>query len=92
MLVEITIEDGVTGWGEDFGPARLTAPVVEFYAPLLVLLCHMILTRGRCFWRQQGQRGRTWTRPTVRQRRMVAMEFGTCRSGRTGTARLETAG
>ena len=40
MLVEITIEDGVTGWGEDFGPARLTAPVVEFYAPLLVLLCH----------------------------------------------------
>src|SRR3712207_463028 len=36
MLVEITTEDGVTGWGEAFGPARLTAPIVEFYAPLLV--------------------------------------------------------
>ena len=36
MLVEITTEDGVTGWGEAFGPARLTAPIVEFYAPLLI--------------------------------------------------------
>ena len=35
MLVEIATEDGVTGWGEAFGPARLTAPIVEFYAPLL---------------------------------------------------------
>ncbi|MBD0275121.1 MAG: mandelate racemase/muconate lactonizing enzyme family protein [Acetobacteraceae bacterium] len=36
MLVEVTTEDGVTGWGEAYGPARLTAPIVEFYAPLLV--------------------------------------------------------
>jgi D-galactarolactone cycloisomerase len=36
MLVEITTEDGVTGWGEAYGPARLTAPIVGFYAPLLV--------------------------------------------------------
>jgi len=36
MLVEITTEDGITGWGEAFGPARLTAPIVQFYAPLLL--------------------------------------------------------
>jgi D-galactarolactone cycloisomerase len=36
MLVEITTEDGVTGWGEAFGPARLTAPIVEWYAQFLV--------------------------------------------------------
>lgn len=36
MLVEITTEDGITGWGEAFGPAQLTAPIVEFYAPLLL--------------------------------------------------------
>ena len=35
-LVEIVGEDGNSGWGEAFGPARLTAPVVEFYKPLLV--------------------------------------------------------
>ncbi len=36
MLVEITTEDGITGWGEAYGPARLTAAVVAHYAPLLV--------------------------------------------------------
>jgi D-galactarolactone cycloisomerase len=36
MLVEITTEDGVTGWGEAFGPARLTAPIVRHYTPLLL--------------------------------------------------------
>jgi D-galactarolactone cycloisomerase len=35
-LVEIVGEDGTSGWGEAFGPARLTAPVVEFYKPLLL--------------------------------------------------------
>jgi D-galactarolactone cycloisomerase len=35
-LVEIIGEDGTSGWGEAFGPARLTAPIVEFYRPLLV--------------------------------------------------------
>ena len=43
-------------------------------------------------WRQQGQRGSTRTRPAVRRRRMLAIECGTCRSGRTGTARPETLG
>jgi D-galactarolactone cycloisomerase len=36
MLVEITTEDGITGWGEAFGPPELTAPVVAWLAPLVV--------------------------------------------------------
>jgi D-galactarolactone cycloisomerase len=35
-LVEIIGEDGASGWGEAFGPARLTAPIVEYYKPLLI--------------------------------------------------------
>jgi D-galactarolactone cycloisomerase len=35
-LVEIVGEDGNSGWGEAFGPARLTAPIVEYYKPLLI--------------------------------------------------------
>jgi D-galactarolactone cycloisomerase len=35
-LVEIVGEDGTSGWGEAFGPPRLTAPIVEYYAPLLL--------------------------------------------------------
>ena len=35
-LVEIVGEDGNSGWGEAFGPARLTAPIIEFYKPLLI--------------------------------------------------------
>jgi D-galactarolactone cycloisomerase len=36
MIVEVTTEDGITGWGEAFGPPELTAPVVAWLAPLLV--------------------------------------------------------
>ncbi|MGH7094730.1 MAG: mandelate racemase/muconate lactonizing enzyme family protein [Stellaceae bacterium] len=35
-LVEIIGDDGNSGWGEAFGPARLTAPIVEYYKPLLI--------------------------------------------------------
>jgi len=35
-LVEIVGEDGNSGWGEAFGPPRLTAPIVEFYKSLLI--------------------------------------------------------
>jgi D-galactarolactone cycloisomerase len=35
-LVEVIGEDGTSGWGEAFGPARLTAPIVDFYKELLV--------------------------------------------------------
>jgi len=36
MLVEIVGEDGLSGWGEAFGPPALTGPIVEFYKPLLI--------------------------------------------------------
>src|SRR5215472_12546226 len=36
MLVEIIGEDGSSGWGEAFGPSGLTAPIVEYYKPLLI--------------------------------------------------------
>ncbi len=35
-LVEIIAEDGTTGWGECFGPARLNAAVVQAFRALLV--------------------------------------------------------
>ena len=35
-LVEIVGEDGTSGWGEAFGPPRLTAPIVTYYKPLLI--------------------------------------------------------
>ena len=36
MLVEIVTEQGLTGWGEAFGPARITAVVAEWLTPLLI--------------------------------------------------------
>ncbi len=36
MLVEITTESGIVGWGEAFGPARITASVVAHLRPLLL--------------------------------------------------------
>src|SRR3954454_18262069 len=36
MLVEIVGEDGTSGWGEAFGPPRLTAAIVQHYRPLLI--------------------------------------------------------
>ena len=54
----------------------------------LVLLCHKFrrVERGvKAAW-QQGQRDRRLVRVTARRRRMVAIEFGTWRSGRSGGA------
>src|SRR3974390_1835907 len=36
MIVEIETDDGLTGFGECYGPARLNAAVVDSIAPLLV--------------------------------------------------------
>jgi D-galactarolactone cycloisomerase len=36
LLVEIVSEDGLSGWGEAFGPPLLTAPIVDFYKLLLI--------------------------------------------------------
>ena len=58
----------------------------------LILLCHNLFARVCCFCRQQGQRGSARMRSTVRRRRMLAIECGTCRSSRAGTARLEASG
>jgi len=36
MVVEVETEDGLTGWGECYGPARITAAAVFSVAPLLI--------------------------------------------------------
>ena len=36
MLVEIVGEDGTSGWGEAFGPSRLTAAIVQHYREPLI--------------------------------------------------------
>jgi D-galactarolactone cycloisomerase len=36
MVVEIETDDGLTGWGECYGPAQITAAVVESVATLLI--------------------------------------------------------
>jgi D-galactarolactone cycloisomerase len=36
MLVEIETDDGLTGWGECYGPAQITSAVVESLAGLLI--------------------------------------------------------
>jgi len=36
MVVEIETDGGLTGWGECYGPARMTAAVVEAVAPWLI--------------------------------------------------------
>ena len=36
-LVEVTTDEGITGWGEGYGPARVIRAAVEhFFAPLLI--------------------------------------------------------
>jgi len=60
-IVEIVTDEGVTGWGECFGPAGLNAAVVEAYASCLVGLDPL---RTEWIWamiynkyRDQGQKG-----------------------------------
>jgi len=55
---------------------------------LLVLLCYKFLGRS-CLTIgavQHGHRGSVLTRAAISRRRIVAIEFGTCRSGRSGGA------
>jgi D-galactarolactone cycloisomerase len=61
MIVEIETDDGIVGWGECYGPARITAAVVETMATLLVgqdplrteWLWHELYAR----FRDHGQKG-----------------------------------
>jgi D-galactarolactone cycloisomerase len=60
-LVEIVAEDGTTGWGECFGPARLNAVVVQAFKPLLIgadpLATDRIWQAIYNGFRDQGQKG-----------------------------------
>src|SRR5881227_3261102 len=63
-------------------------PVSTFPDHALVLLCHKFL-RGAGLAigaAQHGHRGNVVTRAVISLRRIVAIEFGTCRSGRSGGA------
>jgi D-galactarolactone cycloisomerase len=61
MVVEIETDDGLIGWGECYGPARITAAVVQSVAPWLIgqdplrteYLWQMIYARLR----DHGQKG-----------------------------------
>jgi D-galactarolactone cycloisomerase len=65
VLVEITCDDGTTGWGECLGPARLNAAVVAAYAPHLIgrspLDTEILWQELYNLLRDQGQRGLTMT-------------------------------
>jgi D-galactarolactone cycloisomerase len=60
-IVEITTEDGVTGWGECYGPARLNAAVVAAFRPQLVgepaLATDYLWQKIYNLFRDQGQKG-----------------------------------
>lgn len=64
-LVEITCDDGTTGWGECLGPARANAAIVSEMAPLIIgkdpLLIEPIWLEIYSQWRDQGQRGLSMT-------------------------------
>lgn len=61
MLVEIETDKGIVGWGECYGPARVTAATVDYIIPWLIgedplrsdYLWHMIYGRLR----DHGQKG-----------------------------------
>src|ERR1700677_1568555 len=60
----------------------------HFFSGLIVLLCHNLrrLPCAEIGPTQQGTRDSVATRATINLRRIVAMEFGTWRSGRNGGA------
>ena len=65
LLVEVSTDSGLTGWGECLGPARLNAAVVQGMAPLLIGQ-NPLETEKRWIevyhaFRDQGQRGLTIT-------------------------------
>jgi D-galactarolactone cycloisomerase len=61
VLVEVTTDSGITGWGEAFGPARMSYAAVEMIKPLVVgrdalasgQLSHDLYAR----FREHGQKG-----------------------------------
>jgi D-galactarolactone cycloisomerase len=64
-IVQIIADDGTSGWGECFGPARLNAAIIEAFKPYLL---GQDLRAGDLIWqtlynqfRDQGQKGLTIT-------------------------------
>lgn len=61
MLVEIVTDEGITGWGECYGPARINAAIVEAMAPLLIgqdpLRTEWIWQELYARYRDHGQKG-----------------------------------
>lgn len=65
VLVEVSTDAGVTGWGECLGPARINAAIVQLMAPMLIGR-DPLETESRWIelyhaYRDQGQRGLTVT-------------------------------
>jgi len=62
-LVQIITEEGLSGWGECFGPARLIAPLIAAFRPYLVgqsaLATELIWQTLYNQFRDQGQKGLT---------------------------------
>jgi len=60
-LVEIVTDEGITGWGECFGPAKLNAAVVEAFSPHLLgqdpLRTESLWATLYNRFRDQGQKG-----------------------------------
>jgi D-galactarolactone cycloisomerase len=61
MIVEIETDSGITGWGEAYGPPRLTAAAVEFLRDAIVGAdagaSEAIWHRLYSVWRDHGQKG-----------------------------------
>jgi D-galactarolactone cycloisomerase len=61
MLVEIETDEGLIGWGECYGPARINSAVVEAIAPLLIgedpLRTEWIWQEVYARYRDHGQKG-----------------------------------
>ena len=61
MVVEIETDQGLVGWGECYGPARMTAAVVESVAPMLIgqdpLRTDFLWQRIYTQLRDHGQKG-----------------------------------
>jgi D-galactarolactone cycloisomerase len=60
-IVEITTDDGITGWGECYGPARLNAAVIDAFRPHLIgepgLATDRLWQKLYDLFRDQSQKG-----------------------------------